>query len=195
MSENQPAEKAEEGIEATKETAASASHPAEAGSAPEEGSAPMPEERLRVLERELAEWRDRCLRAHAELDNLRKRLEREAEQARRFANEAILVDLLPVLDSLERGLAAGPVDAATLREGMELTLRQLIKALEAHGVRILDPRGEAFDPRFHQAVAMQPAEEVEADRVLSVVQKGMLLRERLLRPALVVVSAGTAEAS
>lgn len=195
MSENQPAEKAEEGIEATKEAAASASHPAEAGSAPEEGSAPMPEERLRVLERELAEWRDRCLRAHAELDNLRKRLEREAEQARRFANEAILVDLLPVLDSLERGLAAGPVDAATLREGMELTLRQLIKALEAHGVRILDPRGEAFDPRFHQAVATQPAEEVEADRVLSVVQKGMLLRERLLRPALVVVSAGTAEAS
>lgn len=195
MSENQPAEKAEEGIEATKEAAASASHPAEAGPAPEEGSAPMPEERLRVLERELAEWRDRCLRAHAELDNLRKRLEREAEQARRFANEAILVDLLPVLDSLERGLAAGPVDAATLREGMELTLRQLIKALEAHGVRILDPRGEAFDPRFHQAVATQPAEEVEADRVLSVVQKGMLLRERLLRPALVVVSAGTAEAS
>lgn len=195
MSENQPAEKAEEGIEATKEAAASASHPAEAGSAPEEGSAPMPEERLRGLERELAEWRDRCLRAHAELDNLRKRLEREAEQARRFANEAILVDLLPVLDSLERGLAAGPVDAATLREGMELTLRQLIKALEAHGVRILDPRGEAFDPRFHQAVATQPAEEVEADRVLSVVQKGMLLRERLLRPALVVVSAGTAEAS
>lgn len=195
MSENQPAEKAEEGIEATKEAAASASHPAEAGPAPEEGSAPIPEERLRVLERELAEWRDRCLRAHAELDNLRKRLEREAEQARRFANEAILVDLLPVLDSLERGLAAGPVDAATLREGMELTLRQLIKALEAHGVRILDPRGEAFDPRFHQAVATQPAEEVEADRVLSVVQKGMLLRERLLRPALVVVSAGTAEAS
>lgn len=195
MSENQPAEKAEEGIEATKEAAASASHPAEAGSAPEEVSLPMSEERLRVLERELAEWRDRCLRAHAELDNLRKRLEREAEQARRFANEAILVDLLPVLDSLERGLAAGPVDAATLREGMELTLRQLIKALEAHGVRILDPRGEAFDPRFHQAVATQPAEEVEADRVLSVVQKGMLLRERLLRPALVVVSAGTAEAS
>ncbi|GIX33493.1 MAG: protein GrpE [Lysobacterales bacterium] len=195
MSENQPAERAEEGIEATKEAAASASQPVEAGPSPEESSEPIPQERIRVLEQELAEWRDRCLRAHAELDNLRKRLEREAEQSRRFANEAILVDLLPVLDSLERGLAAGLVDAATLREGMELTLRQLIKALEAHGVRILDPQGEAFDPRFHQAVATQPAKEVEADRVLAVVQKGMLLRERLLRPALVVVSAGTAEAS
>lgn len=152
-------------------------------------------ERLEAAQRELAEWRERCLRAHAELDNLRKRLEREAEQARRFANEAIIADLLPVLDSLERGLAADTVDAAALREGMELTLRQLVKVLEAHGVRILDPQGLPFDPSFHQAVATKPGEAGEADRVLAVVQKGLLLRERLVRPALVVVAAGAGESS
>lgn len=158
-------------------------------------SAQSPEERLRNLEQELAEWRDRCLRAHAELDNLRKRLEREAELARRFANEAILLDLVPVLDSLERGLAAETADASALREGIELTLRQLVKAFEAHGARVLDPQGEPFDPRFHQAVATQPTPAGEADRVVAVVQKGLILRERLLRPALVVVSASMPEAS
>ncbi len=194
MSEEHPVEPAA-APPATAETAAPGS---DAGRAEEQASGATGgalEERLQAAQRELAEWRERCLRAHAELDNLRKRLEREAEQARRFANEAILADLLPVLDSLERGLAADTADAAALREGMELTLRQFVKVLEAHGVRILDPLGLPFDPSFHQAVATRPAEAGEADRVLAVVQKGLLLRERLVRPALVVVAAGAGESS
>jgi molecular chaperone GrpE len=195
MSEEHRADPAEETLDTPSEGCPSLAAPEQSGPRPDEGAEEGAAERLRVAERELAEWRERCLRAHAELDNLRKRLEREAEQARRFANEAILADLLPVLDSLERGLAAGAADVASLREGMELTLRQFTKALEAHGVRILDPQGEPFDPRFHQAVATQPDPTGQADRVLAVVQKGLLLRERLVRPALVVVAAGGGEAS
>ncbi len=143
--------------------------------------------RVAELEAALVQLRDDQLRERAELDNQRKRLVREAEQSRRFANEKLLAELLPVFDSLEAGLAAeGEVD--TLREGMALTLRQLHRVTEAGGLVVVDPVGQPFNPEHHQAMSMVPAGEAQPGSVLQVYQKGYLLNDRLLRPALVVVA-------
>jgi molecular chaperone GrpE len=145
--------------------------------------------RLAEAEAALAELNERMLRERADLENQRKRMQRDLEQSRRFANERILADLLPVIDSLERGLNSGDqADAAALREGTELTVKQLLKTLADHGVSVIDPQGERFDPERHQALSMAPAADVADEHVLAVVQKGFLLHDRLLRPALVVVA-------
>ena len=99
----------------------------------------------------------------------------------------MLADLLPVFDSLEAGLAAEG-EVQKLREGVELTLRQLQRVAEANGLAVVDPKGQAFNPEHHQAMSMAPAGEAEPGSVLQVYQKGYLLNERLLRPALVVVA-------
>ena len=146
------------------------------------------EARVEELEQQLGQVRDEQLRERAELENQRRRLIREVEQARKFANEKLLADLLPVFDSLEAGLAAeGEVDK--LREGMELTLRQLRRMAESSGLLVLDPAGEAFNPEQHQARSMVPAPGHAPGAVVQVYQKGYVLNERLLRPALVVVAA------
>lgn len=142
---------------------------------------------LGECEAKLAEMRETVLRERADLENQRKRLQRDVEQARRFANEKLLADLLPVLDNLERGLAAEGSDYAALRSGVELTLRELIRVADASGLKSVGVVGEAFDPERHQAMAMVEGAG-DAGQVVAVMQKGYLLNERLLRPALVSVS-------
>lgn len=137
----------------------------------------------------LAQLREESLRERAELDNQRRRMAREVESARKFANERLLGELLPVFDSLHAGLKAAGPDAHPLKEGLELTLRQLQKTAADNGLVELDPKGEAFNPERHQAVTQLPSAEAAPGTVLDVFQKGYVLNERLLRPALVVVAA------
>ncbi len=144
--------------------------------------------RVEELEQQLGQARDEQLRDRAELENQRRRLLREAEQARKFANEKLLAELLPVFDSLEAGLAANG-EASALREGMELTLRQLARVAEGNGLLVVDPAGQPFDPERHQAMSLVPSPAHTPGSVVQVYQKGYVLNERLLRPALVVVAA------
>jgi len=143
---------------------------------------------LGEAETKLAEMRETVLRERAELENQRKRLQRDLDQARRFANEKLLGDLLPVLDNLERGLAAEGADAGALRAGVELTLRELSRVADANGLKAVGTIGEAFDPERHQAMAMVDGAEHGSGKIVAVMQKGYVLNERLLRPALVSVS-------
>lgn len=143
---------------------------------------------LGECEAKLAEMRDTVLRERADVDNQRKRLQRELEQARRFANEKLLADLLPVLDNLERGLTVESADPAALRGGVELTLRELLRVADASGLKAVGSPGEAFDPERHQAMNMVENAGQAPGQVVSVMQKGYVLNDRLLRPALVSVS-------
>jgi molecular chaperone GrpE len=149
---------------------------------------------LGEAERELAEHREAMLRMQAEMENLRKRLIRDLERSRKFALERVMSDLLPVIDSLERGLQAD-LDSSSvesLLEGKSLIHKMLGKALEDHGLEVIDPLGETFDPELHEAMTMQPSEEYPEHAVMEVLQKGFRLHDRLLRPAMVVVSRGSA---
>ncbi len=137
---------------------------------------------------ELTQLREDSLRERADLENQRKRLERERDMARKFANERLLGELLPVIDSLEAGLNAAGGSASALREGMELTLRQLLKVTGDNGLIAVDPTGQAFNPDQHQAMSAVESAEHAPGHVVQVYQKGWLLNDRLLRPALVVVS-------
>ncbi len=130
------------------------------------------------------------LGAHAEMENLRKRTERDVQNAHKFALERFFNELLPVRDSLELGLAAanGAVDVTQLREGVELTLKQLAAAMEKFGVREVNPLNARFDPNLHEAMAMAPIDQAEPNTVIQVVQKGYILNERLIRPAKVIVA-------
>lgn len=135
--------------------------------------------------------RDAQLRAVAETENTRRRLEREAGLSVKYAAEKLLAELLSVADSLELGLKAaegaeGP--ARALAEGMQLTRQQLLTVLEKNGVRQLDPIGQPFNPEFHEAMSMVASADMPANHVLSVLQKGYQLHERLLRPAMVIVA-------
>jgi molecular chaperone GrpE len=160
--------------------------------------AAVPADDLVALQAQLADAearasaaKDAQLRAIAELDNTRRRLEREAGISLKFAAEKLLGELLAVCDSLELGLkaaAAAEGPAVALAEGMQLTYRQLLSVLEKNGVREIDPQGQPFNPDFHQAMSMQDSSEVPANHVLSVMQKGYSLHERLLRPAMVIVA-------
>ena len=159
-----------------------------------DASAIHPEIEALIAERdaaqaELARVREEFLREHAELENTRRRQAREVEQSRRFANERLLGSLLPVFDSLEAGIAAAQGQSPQVREGLELTLRQLLKVASDNGMTVVDPMGHVFNPEHHQAIAVLPAgERHEPDTVTQVHQKGYLLNERLLRPALVIVA-------
>jgi molecular chaperone GrpE len=139
-------------------------------------------------ETKLGEMRELVLRERAELDNQRKRLQRDLEQARKFANEKLLAELLPVIDNLERGLAADKGEATGLRAGVELTLKELLRVAMAQGLSIVNPVGEAFDPERHQAMSMVDSAEHAPNSIVAVLQKGYVLNERLLRPALVNVA-------
>ena len=131
------------------------------------------------------------LGAHAEMENLRKRAERDIQNAHKFALERFFSELLPARDSLELGLAAtsnNAVDVAKLREGVELTLRQLAAAMEKFGAREIHPLGAKFNPNEHEAMAMAPTDQAEPNTVIQVLQKGYLLNDRLIRPAKVLVA-------
>jgi len=131
------------------------------------------------------------IRARAESENLKKRHSRELENAHKFAIEKFVNELLPVKDSMELGLSAAQGEAADvdkLVEGTELTLKLLADVMAKFGIEEINPEGEPFNPEFHQAMAMQPSNEVEPNTVLTVVQKGYTLNDRLVRPAMVMVS-------
>jgi molecular chaperone GrpE len=134
---------------------------------------------------------DKFMRVTAELENTRRRVERDLEAARKFALERFVTELLPVRDSLELGIdAAGEpqTDVAKLHEGMQLTLRMLGDAMQKFGVERIDPQGAPFDPNLHQALSVQPRDDVPPNTVVVVVQKGYALNGRLVRPAMVMVS-------
>jgi molecular chaperone GrpE len=148
---------------------------------------------LARVKAELDERLAQLMRAQADCDNQRRRHERELENAHKFGLENFVSEMLGVWDSLELGLQAaqgGDVDVGKLREGTELTLKLLVDAMRKFDVVQVDPQGEAFNPEFHQAISMQPAEGVEANTVINVVQKGYTLHGRLVRPAMVVVAGG-----
>lgn len=148
------------------------------------------EDALAAAEQDLAKHRDAMLRMQAEMENLRKRLARDAERSRKFALERIMKDLLQVCDSMERGLEMADESATveSLREGQELTLKMLAKVLQDHDLEAIEPLGQPFDPEWHEAMTVLPSEETEENTVLEVLQKGYRLHDRLIRPAMVVVS-------
>ena len=160
---------------------------------PETGSRLDEVERLQQLlveadQRAKDHW-EQYLRAAAELDNVRKRAQRDIEAANRYGLEKFAAELLPVRDSLELAVQnSGRADARSLREGQEATLQLLTRALEKLGVTIIDPLGEPFDPARHEAMMAQPSNTAEPNSVLQVVQPGYELNGRLLRPARVIVA-------
>jgi molecular chaperone GrpE len=144
---------------------------------------------LANLKAQNADLADQYLRAQADVQNARRRADEEISKARKFAVEGFADSLLPVLDSLEAGLAIPNATLEQIREGSEATLRQLKSALERNKVvEIAPPAGTKFDPHHHQAISVVPAEQ-EANTVVGVLQKGYLIAERVLRPALVTVTA------
>ena len=164
--------------------------------APEEGSA-------EALAREAADWREKMLRTLAEMENLRKRTAREVADARAYGITGFARDVLGIADNLQRALDAVPGETResadpmlkALIEGVELTERSLLNALEKNGVRKFDPTGEKFDPNFQQAMYEVPDPSVPAGTVVQVVQAGYMIADRVLRPALVGVAKGGARAS
>ncbi|QSX32799.1 nucleotide exchange factor GrpE [Shewanella avicenniae] len=153
------------------------------------------EQALAEAEAKVAEQKDSVLRAAAESENVRRRAALDVEKAHKFALEKFANELLPVIDNMERALvgAENADDAIKpVLEGVELTLKTFISAVEKFGVKAVDPVGEAFNPEQHQAIGMQPSAEFPANTVMLVMQKGYLLNDRLLRPAMVMVSQGGA---
>ena len=144
---------------------------------------------LATAQVQLTEARDAQLRAYAEMENVRKRAQRDVEAAHRYAVERFAADMIEVRDTLELGIAAGTAaEAASLVEGMEATLRMIDKAFERAGIAVVDPAGQSFNPEFHEAMVTQPTADQPPGSVLAVVQKGFTLNGRLLRPARVVIA-------
>ena len=144
---------------------------------------------LAAAEARATENRNSYLRDVAEMDNFRKRSEREIDNARKFAIERFAQELVPVGDALEAGINAGAANPGpALLEGAQATLRQLHRAFDKGGIKIIDPAGQPFDPEWHEAMVVQESAEQPANTVLSVIQKGYSLNGRLLRPARVIVS-------
>ncbi|BAN22156.1 protein GrpE [Caballeronia insecticola] len=181
----------------TARQAADASQPA-AAAAPADSAAPQSaqaaaaptagDSALAEAQATIAALKEDFLRAKAETENVRRRSQEDVAKAHKFAIENFAEHLLPVLDSLEAALADQSTDLAKVREGVELTLRQLTGALEKGRVVAVNPVGEKFDPHRHQAISMVPAEQ-DANTVVAVLQKGYVIADRVLRPALVTVAA------
>lgn len=158
---------------------------------------------LELLQSENAELRDRYLRLAAEMDNLRRRTERDVKDAKSYAIAGFARDMLGVSDNLRRALDAIPAEAReagetglnSLIEGVEMTERSMLAGLERHGVKKLEPEGQKFDPNFHQAMFEIPNADVPNNTVLQVVQAGYTIGERVLRPSMVGVSKGGPKAA
>lgn len=158
---------------------------------------------VELLQKEAAESRDRMLRTLAEMENLRKRTAKEVADSKLYGVTGFARDVLDIADNLQRALDAVPAEAratadpglAALIEGVELTERSLLNALEKHGVKKFDPQGQKFDPNFQQAMFEVPDASVPSGTVVQVVQAGYLIGDRVLRPALVGVSKGGAKAA
>ncbi len=174
-------------------TGAKASGREEPQAGPAVGDAAALAAELERARAELAENRERLLRVAAEAENTKRRAEQDAANARKFALERFATELLPVRDSLERARAAdrgaaGDAALEALFAGVDLTLQLMDSVLEKFAITVIDPTGARFNPDQHQAMSMVESEDVPAHHVVEVVQKGFLLNDRLLRPALVVVA-------
>ncbi len=144
------------------------------------------------LKQKVEKNNDQALRHQAELENIKRRHSRELEKAHKYALDNMIAELLPVNDSLEMGLKASGegVDAEKVHEGVVLTHKLLLDAMTKAGVEVLDPAGQQFNPEHHEAISMLPNPKLEPNTVMEVVQKGYLLNDRLVRPAMVVVTKG-----
>jgi len=153
---------------------------------------PALEAEIAQLMAKVNEQAESVLRAQAEMQNVRRRAERDVENAHRYALDKFSADLLPIVDSLERALdAAAQIDNEAvkgMRDGIELTLKMFVDTLAKHGVQQLNPVGQPFNPEFHQAMSMVPNAEMAPNSVLAVMQRGYTLNGRLVRPAMVVVT-------
>lgn len=167
-----------------------------------EGSAPAADNPLETLQAEVADLRDRLLRAMAETENTRRRAERDRQDASQFAIAHFARDMLGIADNFSRALAACPPELREAAEpqvkavvdGVEATERQLLAVLERHGVKPIDTADGKFDPHLHQAIAEVPGSGKTKGSIVSVVQPGFMIGERLLRPAMVTVASGDASA-
>lgn len=149
-------------------------------------------EEVAALQAKVNDQSESVLRAQAEMQNVRRRAERDVENAHKFALDKFSADLLPIIDSLERALdAADSLENETVKamsDGVQLTLKMFVDTLTKHGIEQLNPVGEPFNPEFHQAMSMVPNPDMEPNSVMAVMQKGYVLKGRLVRPAMVVVS-------
>ncbi|WP_116367474.1 nucleotide exchange factor GrpE [Parahaliea mediterranea] len=186
----EPAAEAPESSPESVEDAAAAAEPEQAPEA-EVAEAAAEDDPLAQLQDEVAQLKDVALRAQAEAQNAKRRAELDVEKARKFALEGFARELLPVVDNLERALESAAGDEAQVKaiaEGVELTLKSLQDALKRFNIVAVDPQGEPFDPQLHQAMSMVENPDVEPNTVIAVMQKGYTLNERLVRPAMVMVS-------
>jgi molecular chaperone GrpE len=140
------------------------------------------------LKEEIGMLKDALLRTRAEMDNLQKRAERELDKSRKYAVEGLLRELVPVIDSLDQGIESAAESDSGASEGMTLTRKLLVDTLSRHGLSLLDPAGERFDPQWHEAMSLQPSTDHEPDTVINVLQRGYRLHDRLVRPARVIVA-------
>ncbi|QQX79124.1 nucleotide exchange factor GrpE [Shewanella sp. KX20019] len=151
------------------------------------------EKALQEAQSTVESQKDSVIRAAAEVDNIRRRAAIDVEKARKFALEKFANELLPVLDNMERALQGTDAEAEATKaiyEGVELTAKSFVNAVEKFGLTQVDPQGDTFNPELHQAIGMQPSADFPANTVMMVMQKGYTLNERLLRPAMVMVSQG-----
>ena len=149
------------------------------------------EQQLEQAQATIKDYWDQMMRLRAEMENNRKRAERDVENAHKYSLKNFAEALLPVVDSMEMGMNAAEAENASLesiREGSELTMNMFIQVLEKQGLTQIDPMGEKFDPEQHQAISMVEDEKAESNTVINVMQKGFLLNERLVRPAMVIVA-------
>lgn len=148
-------------------------------------------QQVEAMTGQVAQAKDQTLRAHAEMQNIKRRAQQDVEKAHKFALDKFVDSLIPVIDSLEKGIESAEKDEGrheAILEGMNLTLKQFLGAFEKAGVVQVDPTGQPFDPNFHQAMSMVPNPDMEPNMVMDTFQKGYTLNNRLVRPAMVVVS-------
>ncbi len=157
----------------------------------QEADAESVEDQLAKAQETIQDYWDQMMRLRAEIENNRKRAERDVENAHKYALRSFIENLLPIVDSMEMGQSAASADNATLesiREGSEMTMKMFLQVLEKQGLEQIDPLGEQFDPERHQAISMIEAEDAQSNTVIEVMQKGFALNDRLVRPAMVVVA-------
>lgn len=151
------------------------------------------EEQISQAQQKADENWELLLRAKAEMENLRRRTQKDLENAHKFGNEKLVSELLPIMDSMELGLAVEDASAESLHEGMSLTVNMVSQLFEKFNIEAINPTNEKFDPELHQAMGMQPSDEFEPNTIISVMQKGYLLNGRLIRPAMVMVAKAAEE--
>jgi len=185
----------EAGNEANSEDIQPEAHEGEAQLESPEKNADSLESQLEDAQAKASENWEHYLRAKAEMDNLRRRNIKDVENAHKFGIEKFVNELLPVLDAMGLGLAVENASAESLREGMEMTVNMMSNMMQKLGIEEIDPLNEKFNADKHQAMSMQPSADVEPNTVIAVMQKGYSLNERLIRPAMVMVSKAVAEDS